>query len=484
MSYEFKFPDVGEGITEGKLVSWTVKVGDTITVDQTIAEVETDKSVVEIPSPVAGTVEKLVYEAGALMEVGKPMMTISEGGETPAAVVEKPTEEVAKVVEEAPSQKPIAQKTTPVVNTQPTKNKTVLAMPSVRAYAKSHTLDLTTVQASGKHGQILITDIEGAAHTQVAQHSDNKVAPVEPQPAAPTKTATVVSHSENVLATPAVRKQAREMGIDIGTITGSGRNGQVTSEDLKKPTQLVVAQAVAETTVQQVAPVAGSQPFSKVRSVVASRMIESLQKTAQVTFSDEADVSKFVELRAKQKEALSKQGVKLTFLPLFIKAVVQTLKDFPTFNALLGADGKSLDIHSEYNIGFAADTPKGLFVPVIADADKKSVLELAKEVVDLATKARDAKLGKQTQSTFTISSVGNLGGLMFTPILNFPEVGILGIGKISKRAVVVNGEIVIRDMLILSLTFDHQANDGADAARFVQRLIMYLEDPNKLLVVL
>ena len=291
--------------------------------------------------------------------------------------------------------------------------------------------------------------------------------------------------AEGVLATPATRKLAREMGVDVAKLRGSGSMGRITEEDVRK------AAGQGPTTTAPTATVAPSAgrpneervPVRGLRKIVAERMAKSIHTTAQVTHVDEADMTELVLLREAFKGSAEKRGVKLTFLPLMIKAVVPALKEFPYVNSSLDEQAGEIVLKKSYNIGIATDTENGLVVPVVKDADKKDVFEIAAEIQQLAAKARSGQLTLDDVhgSTFTITNQGSVGGLFATPIINYPEAAILGTHKISKRPLVRDGKIEIRDVMYLSLSFDHRILDGAYAARFVNRVIGVIQDPKLLL---
>ena len=472
MVYEFKFPDIGEGLIEGLLVKWTVKVGDAIKKDQTVAQVGTDKAVVDLPSPVAGTVVKLLYKEGDIVPVGKPLMQIDESG-SPAVSVTPPSSTPAPTPTLA--QKPSTEQLTPI----PHSSSEILATPKVRQFAAEHHVDLATIKATGIHGEITLEDITGGAHEQIATHIEHE--------------AQTTSHIHEILATPSVRKLARELNVDLNNVNGTGDNGHITSDDVqsaaKSPqTKQTISQTATSTPISspkipgtQSSTVAGPVeilPMSRMRQVISQRMMQSKNTSVHVTMTDNANVTALVALREKSKEQAAKQNLKLSYLPFIVKAVAAALKHHPVFNASLDEQKQQITLKKYYNIGFAADTPDGLFVPVISAADQLSVYDIAKQISDLAEKAKQKKLSpaESSNGTFTISSVGSLGVEAFTPIINQPEVAILGVGRIEDRAVVLGGEIKIQKMVTLSLSFDHRIADGADAARFMQTLISYLED--------
>jgi pyruvate/2-oxoglutarate dehydrogenase complex dihydrolipoamide acyltransferase (E2) component len=289
--------------------------------------------------------------------------------------------------------------------------------------------------------------------------------------------------AEGVLATPATRKLAREMGVDITKVRGSGSMGRISDEDIRKAANQGKTTMAAAATRPAGKPNEERVPVRGLRKIVAERMARSIHTTAQVTHVDEADMTELVLLREAFKGSAEKRGVKLTFLPLLIKAVIPALKEFPYVNASLDEEAGEIVLKKSYNIGIATDTENGLVVPVVKDADKKDVFEIAAEIQQLAAKARSAQLTLDDVhgSTFTITNQGSVGGLFATPIINYPEAAILGTHKISKRPVVREGKIEVRDVMYLSLSFDHRILDGAYAARFVNKAISMIQDPKLLL---
>jgi pyruvate dehydrogenase E2 component (dihydrolipoamide acetyltransferase) len=286
--------------------------------------------------------------------------------------------------------------------------------------------------------------------------------------------------AEGVIATPATRRLAREMGVDVTRLQGSGPAGRITEEDVKKAAGKGPATTAGPTAAR---PDEERVPVRGLRKIVAERMVKSIHTTAQVTHVDEADMTELLLLREASKGTAEKRGVKLTFLPLIIKAVIPALKEFPYANASLDEQTSEIVLKKSYNIGIATDTENGLVVPVVKHADKKDVFEIAGEIQQLAAKARAGQLTLDDVhgSTFTITNQGSVGGLFATPIINYPESAILGTHTISKRPLVRDGKIEIRDVMYLSLSFDHRILDGAYAARFMNKVIGAVEDPKLLL---
>jgi pyruvate dehydrogenase E2 component (dihydrolipoamide acetyltransferase) len=409
MAKQFRFPDVGEGITEGEIVRWLVKEGDEIKADQTLGEIETDKAIVEMPSPYAGTVLKLHFKEKDIVKVGQVLVTVGEKGE---------------VVPEA--------------GVSPEK---VAALQT------------------------------GAAPASVAA-------------AAPASASAAAPPGGPAQATPKVRKFAQELGIDLATIQGTGPGGRVTEDDVRSAKEKP-AEKKLEIKVKAKYDLYGNVeriPLRGVRRATARHMRESLDKAAHVTHCDEAEATKLAALREKMKAEAEAKGIKLSYLPFVVKAVIEALKLHPILNSMLDEEAEEIVVRKYYNIGIAVDIPDGLIVPVLKMADQKSVLEIAEEIQNLAGAARERALdlADLKGGTFSITNVGVIGGTSATPVINYPEVAILATMKIDDRARVENGVVVVKKTLPLCLSFDHRVIDGAEAARFMKDLIRFLEEPEKL----
>jgi pyruvate dehydrogenase E2 component (dihydrolipoamide acetyltransferase) len=402
MAFVFSFPDVGEGIHEGRVVEWLVAEGDTVAEDQALVKVETDKAVVELPSPHAGTVLRLHAAADADIVVGDPLVTIGEAGE------ELP-EDIAPAAQAAPA-----------------------------------------------------------------------VVPAEVETPAP------VAGGRRPLATPRTRSLARKLGVDLQTIQGSGSGGRITDEDVERGAEGGAPAAPAP----QVAPVGTVTatidgevervPITHLRKTIARAMRTAAHTAAHVTHVDEADVTDLLAHYRRAKPVIEERtGVRFTLLPLFIKALVATLQKHPIFNASVDEERGEIIYKKYFNIGVAVDTPEGLIVPVIRDADRKDLVELAAEVADKAERARSRQLGldELKGGSCTITNLGPLGGVFATPIINVPELAIVGLHAIKERPEVVNGEIAIRKMMYLSVSFDHRYIDGAEGARFMSDLVQLVSEP-------
>ena len=396
MTYEFRLPDIGEGVAEGEVVRWLVKEGDLLKEDQPMVEVMTDKATVEIGSPRAGRVAKRLFAEGERCPVGKVLIVIDVEGD--AAQLASPT------VTAAPAAAPVSQ---------------------------------ATKQA--------------------------------------TRTGNGAATSEAVLATPATRKLARDIGVDIRGVTGSGRAGRITSDDVRAHGEGGAPAAPASRSQTDGVRI----PFRGLRKKIAETLVRSKQTAPHVTYVEEIDCTALVALRAKLN---GRGGEKLSFLPFIIKATIAALKKFPQMNAMLDEAGGQIIQWSSFHIGLATATENGLIVPVIRDADRKSLAELGRDIERLAEATRTGKATRDELigSTFTITSLGALGGVMATAIINPPEVAILGVHRIARRPAVVGDQIVIRDLMNLSLSFDHRVLDGFDAAQFVAEIKRTLEAPEPL----
>jgi pyruvate dehydrogenase E2 component (dihydrolipoamide acetyltransferase) len=465
--YQFKLPDLGEGIAEGEVLKWHVEPGQTVAEDAPLVEVETDKAAVTIPSPRAGTLKEVGGKVGDVVNVGDVIAVIDDGGEAAAPQTAAATEEPPGIPEEEPA---------------------------------------SAAQAA---------DARAAA------------APRQPQ-AAPAASGAAAGKGRPVPAAPATRRLARELGVDINQVPATGPAGRVLPEDVRRA-------AAGEAPAAAAAPAAGEaalpeghvparavdgdrafaefaahaaatipfleleplpdfssdgpveiEPLRSIRRKVARKMVTSMALVPHVAHMDDADVTALEDFRRSQKaERGDTPGIgSLTLLSFVIKAITAGLRAAPAFNASLDPFKEEIVYKKYYNLGFAADTGRGLVVPVIKNTDRKSIREISAEIAEKAGLARDGQLAAEDMrgGTFTITNVGPLGGTAMLPTINYPEVAILGMGKVQEKPVVRDGEIVIRKILPLTLAFDHRIADGADAARFVGELIRQLSDPNLLLL--
>lgn len=455
--FEFKLPDLGEGVHEGQVVNVLVKEGDTIDEYQPMLEVETDKAAVEIPAPKAGRVAKLNCQPGQMVKVGQVLVVIDDSatGGGPAAPASKPAE--SRVAESKPPAAPARAAAPPPAAPRP-------AAAPAAAPAVARTAPAPVVTA--------------------------------PEPARP---AAVVRESNGpVPAAPAVRKLARELNVDINLVPGSGPGGRILREDVERFASAggaVVVDTGAAPSLPAM-PMAGAElpDFStqgpvrretppQIRKTIARAMTRAWQNVPRVTHADRADITDLEQSRKAYNAALKEGETKLTVTAVLVKAVAAALRRYPMLNCSFDAASEEI-IYKDYcHIGIAVDTPRGLVVPVLRDAATKPLPQIAAELADIASKARAAAFAVNDLrgATFTITNVGAIGGLFFTPMVNFPEVGILGVGRASLEPAVRDGQIVPRLLLSLSLSFDHRVCDGADAARFVTELIGALENPLRLL---
>jgi 2-oxoglutarate dehydrogenase E2 component (dihydrolipoamide succinyltransferase) len=531
-------PALGESVTEGTVTRWLKSEGDHIAVDEPLLEVSTDKVDTEIPSPVAGTLQKIVVGVDQTVAVGAELAIIEDGAAAPAAPVATPAPVAA-----TPAPAPVVP--TPVAPVAPVASNsagTVITMPALgesvsegtvtrwlknvgdsvamdEALLEVSTDKVDTEIPSPVAGTLLAIDVPvdstvpvgarlgliGSANGVVPAAPVAPVAPVVVAPVAPIIAAPVVSAppvtapvsapvaaQADAYVTPIVRKLAAELGVNLSTIQGSGIGGRIRKEDVQaaaKPVALQSAPSAATVTpaAAKASPVAASPlrgttvTMSRLRKVIAARMVESLQVSAQLTTVIEVDVTKISRLRDRAKATFeAREGVKLSFLPFFAVAVCEALKVHPVLNS--SVEGDQITYHGAEHLGIAVDTERGLLVPVIHNAGDLNMGGIARKISDLAARTRDNKVSPDELGggTFTITNTGSRGALFDTPIINQPQVAILGLGAIVKRPMVVRGEdggetIAIRSMVYLGLSYDHRVVDGADAARFLVTLKERLE---------
>jgi len=461
MAFEFRLPDIGEGIHEGEIVKWFVKAGDTIGEDDILCEIQNDKAVVEIPSPVAGKVEEILVGEGTVATVGQKLIRIDAPGyedlkfkgdhedepkaeEKTEAQVQATAEDGQEVKKEAANEttetKESAETTKTAVKTEPAAkqekdpNGRVIAMPSVRKFARDNEVEIAQVNGSGKNGRVMKEDIEAFMNGGQEDSSAKEQDVTE---------STEVVNEEN-----------------------KGKEAKVTAPSLEGE--------FPET----------REKMSGIRKAIAKAMVHSKHTAPHVTLMDEVDVTELVAHRKKFKDLAAEKNVKLTYLPYVVKALVSTLREFPDFNRSLDDEAGEIIQKHYFNIGIAADTEKGLLVPVIKHADRKSVFAISDEINTLAGKARDGKLSPSEMkgASCSITNIGSAGGQWFTPVINHPEVAILGIGRIAEKPVIKNGEIVAAPVLALSLSFDHRMIDGATAQHALNNIKRLLSNPELLLM--
>ncbi|MNO15051.1 Dihydrolipoyllysine-residue acetyltransferase component of pyruvate dehydrogenase complex [compost metagenome] len=424
-NFEYKFPELGEGLHEGEIIKMHIKAGDKITDDDIIMEVQNDKAVVEVPSPVNGTVLEVFAKDGQICRVGEVVAIIAAEGDVPQQ-------------EGGHAEAPAAQAAAPaaVQAAAPAPNRDVLATPSVRKFARDQSVDISKVNGTGKNGKITHEDVE-------AFLKGGSAAPAAaPAAAAPAQAAAPAAEAPKAKAPAA-----------------AAASGNVSLEEERVP-------------------------FKGIRKAIANAMVKSAYTAPHVTIMDEVDVTELVAFRARMKPVAEKKGVKVTYLPFIVKALVAASRQFPALNAMIDESTNEIVYKKYYNIGIATDTDNGLIVPVIKDADRKSIWMIASAITDLAVRGRDGKLAPNEMkgSTISISNIGSAGGMFFTPIINFPEVAILGTGRITEKPVVKNGEIVAAPVMALSLSFDHRIIDGATAQNFMNYIKTLLANPDMLVM--
>ncbi len=440
-----KLPDVGEGVTEGELVRWLVKPGDSVKADQPVVELMTDKATVEVPTPWAGVVKELKFKEGDVIPIETVILIL----ETDGAGAKAPSAGA------------------PVSGRAPTVSAPASASATASAPVQSQSKNAPAAQAGNGAGM-----------------------DVYPPPA-----------GAHVLATPATRRLARESGIDLNQVQGTGMAGRVTREDVvgarggpgAMATGGMTAPAVSKAPVMQVpkpgftsVPGAAEErvPLRGVRKKIAENMQMAKHIIPHFTLVDEARVDELVKLRTQAKASAEKYGVKITYLPFVIKALIATCREFPMFNASMD-DEKSEIVYKKYfNVAFAADTPNGLMVPVIKNADFKTVLQVSQEIQQLAGKARDGKLALDDMkgASITVTNIGSVGGLYATPIINHPEVAILGMYKIVDKPIWTGEKFRRAQVMNFSITCDHRLIDGAVAANFMKSFIGRIENPSQLML--
>ena len=500
---EFKLPDVGEGVAEGELVSWQVSPGDTVSEGDIVAEVETDKALVEVPSRYDGTVKELFAEEGEIVPVGDVIISFEVG-----EVDEGDEEAEAPDTEGEPGESTDEAKTdTEEAAAAETPEGRVFAPPAARRLARELGVDIADVEGSGPGGRISEQDVR-ASHESTEEHDETAdetpVTPgeeVETPPGAGASETVSASDSpeamrETTLATPATRNLADELGVDLDAVpTEKTRDGEafVEEEDVRAFAEQKEAEGAAEASAGADAGAASTTaepereetvPYRGVRRTIGEQMATSKYTAPHVTHHDTAEIDQLVETREELKQTAEEKGTRLTYMAFVLKAVVAGLKEYPILNSELDEEEGVIRLKNYYNIGIAVATDAGLMVPVVKNVDEKGLLELADEVQELAAKARDRSISREEMQggTFTITNFGAFGGEYATPIINYPETAILGLGAVEQRPVVEEGEVVAAHTLPLSLAIDHRVIDGAEAAKFTNTVKEYLAEPTKLLL--
>jgi pyruvate dehydrogenase E2 component (dihydrolipoamide acetyltransferase) len=427
MRYIFKFPDIGEGLEEGTINQWYVKKGQQVEVGDPLCNMETDKVATDIPSPRSGVIVAMYGKEGETINVGDPLVEIEIEGDV--AEEERPVEKAhIEPIDEGEGAGVVG-----------------------------------TLEVAGNEGYLPASD-EGTPETEIKSSKP----------------------ARKVLATPVARAYAKELAIDINNIKGTGPAGRVMKKDIldhsqSKPSAPIQQTVQTQTTQPHLVDI---EPLTQIRKAIAKNMIESKHNAAHMTVFEEAEITELVELRARFKERFAERGTKLSYMPFILKAVALSLKKYRSLNSQMDLTNNQMLYKNYYNIGIAVDTEYGLVVPVIRDVDKLSIFELSQKVLELSEKARDRSLTIEDMSdgTFTITNYGAIGGIYGVPVINYPQAGILGIGRLLKKPVVKDNEVIVGNTLPLSLSVDHRIVDGGDAARFINQVMEYLSDPATLIM--
>ena len=456
MDFEFRFPDIGEGVVEGEIVRWLVAEGDTVREDQPLVEVMTDKATLEIPSPRAGKVRRLHVRQGEVVQVGSVLLTIEVAG-TEVAAAAPPKEREEAPATPRPAAAPAAAPPTPASSVPSAASQAaakVLATPATRKLARELSVDLRMVRGSGPGGRIERGDVWTFARRGKGAAEPLPAAAPEEQAEAP---------APPRVATPAALAAARTSSAPPGPSPAGAA----------APASLPAPPALAAQAGDQRVPIRG------IRKKIAEHMSRAKRHAAHFTYVEEVDCTRLAELHARLEPRAKEKGAHLTYLAYFARATARALREHPRLNAAVDDERGEIVLRGRVNLGIAVDTPQGLLVPVVKRAGERSLFDLSAEIRRLADEARAgrSRLEDLQGSTFTITSVGNLGGMFATPILNYPEVGILGVNRIHARPVVRGGQVVVREVCYLALTLDHRAVDGADGARFMSTLKGLLEEP-------
>lgn len=434
MKFIFNFPDLGEGLEEGTILEWYVKVGQEVKVGDSLVQMETDKVVADIPSPKDGVILKSHGNVGDVIKVGSPLVDIKLEGsaDEPEDNIESEEERAKKEAESGDVEKTV---------TEP-------------------------ISESEEDAGAVVGTMEVAAGGNVMPESNE----------AETYSASTTEAPRKALATPVARAMAKQMGIDINKVSGSGPSGRVKTTDIENYKS---SKTVDTNVLNVVKDDVTYEPLSQIRKAIAKNMIQSIHNTAQMSVFEEVDIYELMQVRSRYKQRFADKDVNLTYLSFIVKAVAQALKHHRQLNSQIDTENNRMIYRNRYHIGVAVDTTEGLVVPVIRDADQLTIFQIAKKIAELAHKARTRKLSlnEMKGGSFSITSFGSIGGIYATPVLNYPQAGILGIGRILKTPVVRDEEIVVGHVMPLSLTVDHRIVDGGEATRFIYKVMEYLTDP-------
>lgn len=427
MRYIFNFPDIGEGLEEGTILEWYVAKGQEIKSGESVVKMETDKVVADIPSPKSGTVVSRYGNEGEIVHVGTPLLEIE--------------------IEGIYGEEAVAEANTPV---------------KTEAIEEGAAGVVGTIEVAGNNAYLPASD-EGFATPPTA----------EPKPLG------------KVLATPVARALAKELNVDINAVSGTGPGGRVIKADIQSfKTKNNDNQQLAFNNITTSTEALVYEPLSQIRKTIAKNMIFSKLNAAHMTVFEELEISDLIWLREKYKKAFLERNVKLTYLPFILKATVNALIKHRQLNSQMDLENNRMIYKNYYNIGIAVDTTEGLVVPVIKNADKLTIFQIAQKIAELSEKAKERKLTLEEikDGTFTITNYGSIGGIFGTPVINYPQAGILGIGRILKKPIVEDDQIVVGNILPLSLTVDHRIVDGGEASRFLMHIMDSLRDPFSLMM--
>jgi len=480
MPTEFRLPELGENIENGELLRLLVSVGDSVNPDQPVLELETDKATIEVPSSVSGKVRAIHVKAGDKVGVGQLILTVDDGteakagpsGETEPTPEEKPKSPKAKPESKAkPEARPKESTPEPVSQPKPTSEGAAAAQ-STAADQEEHR------EESGRQ-EPPPRELKSTATTRAEVVDISRARPAAAEP----------EESEQIApAAPSVRRQARELGVDINEVAGSGPGGRISTKDVTEYVQGIISEpGSASAGLLKRAPLPDfskwgeieRQPMSNIRRSTAEHLALAWNTVPQVTQYDRADITELEDLRKRFAKRAEAAGGKLTVTAIAVKVVITALRLFPRFAASVDTVANEIVYKKYAHIGVAVDTDRGLLVPVIRDADKRNILEISRELAQLAEKARNKKLAPDEMQggVFTITNLGGIGGTNFSPIVNYPEVAILGVARASLEPVLAGGQFVPRLMLPLALSYDHRLIDGADAARFLRWVCEAFEQP-------
>ncbi len=427
MKYIFKFPDIGEGLDEGTIAEWYVEKGQEVKMGESLVKMETDKVVTDIPSPKTGVISMKYGKVGETINVGDPLVEIDMPGISGSEAMEEANKPEFEKEEEGAS----------VVG---------------------------TLEVAGNSAYLPASDEINLGKPETEKAPGDKKA----------------------LATPVARAVAKDLGIDINSVTGTGPAGRVMKSDIQafhnKRQNLISSGGTGNK--GTVEPEVEVLELSQIRKAIARNMIQSKHQAAHMTVFDEVEVSKLIDIRSNYKTRFAEEGIKLSYLPFILKATALALKEFPSLNSEMDLEGGKLFLKKYYNIGIAVDTEEGLVVPVINDVDRLSIKELAQKVSEIAEKARtrSLKMDDMKNGTFTITNFGSIGGQHAVPVINYPQAGILGIGRMLKKPVVKDEQIVPGTLLPLSISVDHRIVDGGEVSRFLNRIMEFLGDPVALIM--